>query len=68
MLIVEIYVNTKLIGVETARRIKGGTNPNDRNLYELSDGRKIYHRYGDGAAVLAELMMKNLSRKKDALL
>lgn len=68
MLIVEIYVNSSLIGKETALRIKGGTHPNDQNTYELSDGTLIKHYYGDGAAKLAEKMMKHLGKKKNALL
>lgn len=64
MLIVEIYVNNTKIGEETALRIKGGMNPDDLNTYLLgSNGKKIKHRYGDGAAVLAEKMMKNLKKK-----
>lgn len=63
MLIVEIFVNSELIGRETARRIKGGTQPDDMNTYVLSDGKKIVHRYGDGAARLAERMMRNLQKK-----
>ncbi len=62
MLIVEIYVNAELIGKETAVRIKGNTDPESVNTYELSDGTIINHRYGDGAAVLAEKMMKNLQK------
>lgn len=68
MLIVEIYVNSNLIGKETAVRIKGGTHPNDRNTYELGDGTLLKHRYGDGAAKLAERMIKHLGKKKNALL
>lgn len=64
MLIVDIYVNSTHIGRETALRIKGGANPDDINTYLLgSNGKKIKHRYGDGAAVLAGKMMKNLKRK-----
>lgn len=63
MLIVEIYVNATLIGKETARRIKGDTDPNSINTYELSNGKRIKHRYGDGAAKLAEKMMKNLQKQ-----
>lgn len=63
MLIVEIYVNATLIGKETAVRIKGNTNPDNINTYELSDGKILKHRYGDGAAVLAGKMMKNLKKK-----
>jgi hypothetical protein len=65
MLIIEISVNTELIGRETAVRIKGGTMPNDMNTYELSDGTLLKHRYGDGAAVLAAQMCKHLSEEYD---
>ena len=64
MLIVEIFVNSTLIGKETALRIKGGTDADDVNTYELSDGTLIKHRYGDGAAKLAERMMQHLHRGK----
>lgn len=64
MLIVEIYVNNRLIGKETALRIKGSTDPVSMNTYELSDGTIIYHRYGDGAAALAEKMMKKLKKRR----
>ena len=62
MLIVRLYVNEHYIGTETAIRIKGGTRPNDRNTYRLSDGSLIKHVYGDGAAKLAEKMMRHLSK------
>lgn len=64
MLIVEIFVNSTLIGKETALRVKGGTNADDVNTYELGDGTLIKHRYGDGAAKLAERMMQHLHRGK----
>lgn len=64
MLIVEIFVNDRLIGKETAVRIKGGENPSDNNTYRLSDGSLLRHRYGDGAARLAEKMMKHLDRSE----
>lgn len=66
MLIVEIYVNNKLIGKETAVRIEGDTKPTSVNTYRLSDGTKIKHVYGNGAARLAELMMNHLSEGKKA--
>lgn len=65
MLIVEIFVNSELIGKETAVRIKGGVQPDDLNTYELSDGTLIKHRYGDGAAKLAKRMCDHLSREYD---
>ena len=64
MLIVEIWVNHKLIGKETAVRIEGGTDPDDLNTYRFSDGCEMCHRYGDGAARLAEAMMKHLADEK----
>lgn len=63
MLIVHIYVNNTHIGTETAVRIEGGTNPNDINKYRLGSNNKVIkHRYGDGAAKLAEKMMRNLKK------
>jgi hypothetical protein len=64
MLIIEIYVNHQLVGKETAVRVAGGTRPNDMNTYELSDGTHIFHRYGDGAARLAEQMSAHLAETK----
>lgn len=61
MLIVRIYVNSDHIGTVTARRIKGDTKPNSVNTYLIDEGRKtIKHRYGDGAAKLAQKMLKYL--------
>lgn len=65
MLIVEIYINTTLIGKETALRVKGGVKSSDINTYELGSNKKrIKHCYGDGAAALAEKMMENLKRRE----
>ena len=65
MLIVQIYVNHEQIGCETAVRIKGDTGENSINTYRLgSNGKEIKHRYGDGAAALAEKMMKNLKTQR----
>lgn len=64
MLIVEIWVNHKLIGKETAVRIEGGTDPDNINTYRLSDGCEVDHKYGNGAARLAEIMMKHLAEEK----
>lgn len=61
MLTVEIYMNFTLIGKETAVRIEGNTKPDSVNTYRLSDGTKIKHVYGNGAARLAELMMQHLA-------
>lgn len=64
MLVVEIYVNSTLIGKETAVRIKGDTHPDSINTYRLgSNDKTLKHRYGDGAAKLAEKMMKNLQKQ-----
>lgn len=62
MLVVRLYVNSTHIGTETAVRIKGGTNQDDINTYRLSDGHTIKHRYGDGAAKLAEKMMRHVAK------
>lgn len=64
MLIVEIYVNSTLIGKATAQRIKGSTEATSRNTYVLDDGTIIRHVYGDGAAKLAEKMMRHLSKTR----
>ena len=61
---VEIYVNTQLIGVATAIRRKGSTDPKSVNTYELFDGSMIRHRYGDGAAKLAAKMMNHLHKTR----
>jgi hypothetical protein len=63
MLRIEIYVNSEMIGAETAIRVKGGTMPDDMNTYELSDGTLIKHRYGDKAAALAQKMCKHLAEE-----
>ena len=64
-LIVHIYVNSEHIGTESAVRIKGDTRPSSINTYELGSNKKrINHRYGDGAAKLAEKMMRNLSKQE----
>lgn len=65
MLIVRLYVNDSHIGTATAIRIKGGTDPDDVNTYMLSDQSTIKHRYGDGAAKLAEKMMRHLHKTKE---
>ena len=67
MLIVEIFVNSTLIGKEIARRIKGFARPDSINTYQLSDGTLLRHRYGDGAPKLAEKMMKHLHKIKGKL-
>ena len=67
MLVVRIYVNNQLIGSESAIRVKGDTNPDSVNTYMLGDQSTIRHRYGDGAAKLAEKMMKHLNKTKRKL-
>ena len=64
MLRVEISVNGSVIAVETAVRIKGGTKPESRNIYELSDGCTIEHTYGNGALKLAHWMIDHLEMAK----
>lgn len=61
MLIVRIYVNSEHIGTVTARRIEGGAKPDSVNTYLINEGtKKIKHRYGDGAAKLAQKMLNYL--------
>jgi hypothetical protein len=63
-LIVDIYVNDRRIKRYAAIRIKGGTNPDDINTYQLFEtGDKITHRYGDGAEALVEKMMAIVKEK-----
>lgn len=62
-LIIDIYVNCTHIGSESAQRIKGGNRPNDINTYLLGSNKKeIKHRYGDGAAALAERVIEYIRR------
>lgn len=64
MLRVSIYVNSTFIAEEIAVRIKGDTNPKSINHYLLNSNQRIIkHRYGDGAAKLAQKMMKNLQEQ-----
>ena len=64
MLRVSIYVNSTFIAEEIAVRIKGTAHADSVNTYHLnSNGKKIKHRYGDGAAKLAQKMMKNLQKQ-----
>lgn len=64
MLIVRMYVNSELIGTVTARRIKGGAFADSVNTYLIDEGDKtIKHRYGDGAAKLAQKMLKCIKEK-----
>lgn len=64
MLIVEISVNNHVIAKETAVRISGGTKPESRNVYELSDGCVVEHTYGEGALKLAHIMINHLETAK----
>lgn len=64
MLRVSIHANSTFISEEIAVRIKGDAKPDSINTYLLdSNGKKIKHRYGDGAAKLAQKMMKNLQKQ-----
>lgn len=64
MLIVRLYVNAEHIGTVTARRIEGDARPSSINTYLINEGtRKIKHRYGAGAAKLAQKMLKYIKEK-----
>lgn len=65
MLIVELVVGGNLIGKETALRIKGGTKKTSLNTYRMTDGCEVFHYYGNGAAKLAEIMMRHLHECKN---
>lgn len=60
MLRVQIHINAVSILDTYVVRIKGGTDPNDINTYELKDGRTFKHRYGDGAEKLAIKILKRV--------
>lgn len=66
-----LMVNGTVIGAFVARRIQGGTNPDDQNLYECSvhggddpaDVFTVTHRYGDGAWALVATALTEYRRK-----
>jgi hypothetical protein len=60
MLIVKIYVNATPVREGYAVRIKGDTNPDSINTYQLHDGSIVKHRYGDGATKLAKKILKKV--------
>ncbi len=61
MLRVRIDINwTNLLDTH-AVRIKGGSDHDDLNTYQLPDGQKFKHRYGDGAVKLAIKMLRRVS-------
>jgi hypothetical protein len=62
MLGVKVYINFTTLLNTSVVRIKGTTDPNSVNVYEMLDGRKFRHRYGDGAVKLA---IKILRRTKE---
>lgn len=62
MLIIQVWINDMLLIRETALRIKGDEQPDTINIYKLTDGSKIKHRYGDGAAKLTEKIMRRLHK------
>lgn len=63
---ITIDINGRAIGGETARRIKGGTDPDDINTYILySNEKKIKHRCGDGALKLVDKMIKTTSKSAE---
>lgn len=65
MLIVRLYVNQTHIGTVSARRIKGNTDPDSVNTYLINEGDKtVKHRYGDGAAKLAQKMLKHIQEER----
>ncbi len=66
MLRVRIDINFTNILDLHAVRIKGDSRPHTVNTYQMPDGRKIKHRYGDGAAKLAIKMLRLKDNKTHA--
>lgn len=60
MLIVKVYINNREIIMGYAVRRKGNEDPKSINTYELNDGTMVKHRYGDGAAKLAQKIIKRM--------
>lgn len=58
MISVHIKINRKEIRTLSAYRIKGDSNPDTINTYEMTGCENIKHRYGDGAEVLAKKMLE----------
>lgn len=55
MLSVEVKINGETVVRRTAVRVMTGTGV---NLYRLDDGTTLYHRYKDGAAILAAKILR----------
>lgn len=53
-----IKINGREIRALNACRIKGNTNPDTINAYEMPGFDNIKHCYGDGAEVLAAKMLQ----------
>lgn len=64
MLRVRLHINFTPILDTHVVRIQGGCEPDDINTYEMIDGRKFKHRYGDGAIKLAIKMLRRLKEPK----
>jgi hypothetical protein len=64
MLRVRIHVNFTPILDTNVVRVEGGSSPDDLNTYEMPDGRRFKHRYGDGAVKLAIEMLKRIEEPK----
>ncbi len=64
MIRVRIGINFTTILDTHAVRVEGGSEPNDINTYEMPDGLKFKHRYGDGAVKLAIKMLERLKEPK----
>lgn len=58
MLRVQIHINfTNLLDTHVVR-VAGSSEPNSMNTYELPNGKRFKHRYGDGAVKLAIKMLQ----------
>lgn len=73
-LVIRIGVNNDpALELVVARRVAGGSEPDDENLYvvhrfdalrgqQVGDSQTIVHRYGDGAAALASRALAAVMR------
>lgn len=58
MITVVIYINGNPIFISKARRIEPLVNKDQISTYQTDDGKKIRHKYSDGAQKLAIKMLR----------
>lgn len=70
MIEVDIKINGQVIASKSAKRVdpivkEGETIAESRMcVYELDNGEKVLHRYGDGALALAMKMIVRMERRE----